>query len=430
MTAVESRAVRVRRPRSHGATSTKSIRRASATAVLEAVWAGEPVTGSDLIATTGLTRATVHDVCADLIASGWVEELADQRAHGSYERGRPARRYGLRSRAAVVVGVDAGTSRVTALVTDLRGQVLGRAEAPVVRTAEHRRAVVERVVGAALADAGASAADVLSCTAALPAPVAASGRVEVTSNAFWTVMDAGLTDHLHRLLGCEVAIANDADLAAVAEGRRGAATGTDDHISLLVDAGFGAGVVASGVLVRGRYGRGGEMRWLDLVSDVGAPLGLAPLLAHWAERGAGAPPPGAPAVDAEPGSGDAEADLAAARAVLRSAAAGAAAATAVIERAGHHLARIIATAGGLLDPEVVVLTGHLAPDLEPVVAVVERRLPELLDAPVPRVATSLLGPDAVATGAALHALDHVHEHALDLTLPGVGGARGEDPVSS
>jgi len=40
---------------------------------------------------------------------------------------------------------------------------------------------------------------------------------------------------------------------------------------------------------------------------------------------------------------------------------------------------------------------------------------------VPRVATSLLGPDAVALGAAQQALDHVHEHALDLVLP-AGGA--------
>ena len=81
----------------------------------------------------------------------------------------------------------------------------------------------------------------------------------------------------------------------------------------------------------------------------------------------------------------------------------------------------MATAGGLLDPELVVLTGQLAPDLGPVVAVVERQLPLMLDAPVPRVATSLLGPDAVALGAAQQALDHVHEHALDLVLP-AGGA--------
>lgn len=425
MTAVESRAVRVGRPRSQPVTSTRALRRASTTAVLEVVWAGEPVTGSDLIATTGLTRATVHDVCADLIAAGWVEELADQRTHGSYARGRPARRYGLRARAAVVVGVDAGTSRVAALVTDLRGQVLGRAEAPVSRTAEHRRAVVARVVEAALAVAEATPGEVLACTAGLPAPVAASGRVEVTSNPFWLAMDAGLVGHLHGLLGCPVAIANDADLAALAEGRRGAAAGTDDHVSLLVDGGFGAGVVAGGVLVRGRYGRGGEMRWLDLVSDVGAPVGLAPLLAHWAAVGVDAPPPGSPAVDEEPGSGDAEADLAAARAVLRSAATGGAAATAITERAGRHLARIVATAGGLLDPELVVLTGRLAPDLGPVIAVVERQLPLMLDAPVPRVAASQLGPDAVALGAAQQALDHVHEHALDLVLPGLGTSAAE-----
>ncbi|PWJ49070.1 MarR family protein [Quadrisphaera granulorum] len=111
MTAAESSAGFVHRPREHPPTSstTRALRLTSTTAVLQALWHGEPVTGSDLIATTGLTRATVHDVCADLISTGWVEELADQRTHGSYSRGRPARRYGLRAQAGVVVGVEASS---------------------------------------------------------------------------------------------------------------------------------------------------------------------------------------------------------------------------------------------------------------------------------------------------------------------------------
>ena len=86
-------------------------------------------------------------------------------------------------------------------------------------------------------------------------------------------MEADLADHLGRLLPCTVTLANDADLAALAETRHGAAHGLNDHITLLIDAGFGAGVVAEGTLIRGRWGRGGEMRWIDRSRRWGVQLG-------------------------------------------------------------------------------------------------------------------------------------------------------------
>ena len=42
----------------------------SATAVLDALRAGGPMDGTGLIAATGLSRPTVHQVCNDLIAPG------------------------------------------------------------------------------------------------------------------------------------------------------------------------------------------------------------------------------------------------------------------------------------------------------------------------------------------------------------------------
>jgi predicted NBD/HSP70 family sugar kinase len=423
VTAVESSPVHVSRSgQPERTTSTRALRLASTASVLEALWHGEAVTGSDLIATTGLTRATVHDVCADLIAAGWVEELADQRAHGSYARGRPARRYGLRARAGVVLGLEASSARCTALVTDLLGTPLGTAESSCRRDAGERRTAAAEAAGAALAEAGATVEEVLACTVAVPAPVAASGRVEVRSNPYWVLMEAGLGEHLGRRLPCPVRLANDADLAALAEGRRGGAAGVLDHITVLADGGFGAGLVAAGSLVRGRWGRGGEMRWLDLVSDVGAPIGLGPLLALWDAEGTDAFPETHGPLEVEPGTGDLEADLERAQRVLQAAGDGDPRALAVAERAGRHLARVVATAAGLFDPEVVVLAGQLAADLDPVVEVAARLLPDLLDEPVPRLVTSPLGGGVIAVGAAQQALDDVRAQALRVRLPGAAAA--------
>ena len=82
------------------------LRRMTASAVLDALRAGGPMTGSDLISATGLARPTVHVVCNDLIRLGWIREM-DSRPAGDRRRGRPARCYEFQSRAGLVLGIDA-----------------------------------------------------------------------------------------------------------------------------------------------------------------------------------------------------------------------------------------------------------------------------------------------------------------------------------
>jgi hypothetical protein len=135
------------------------VREASARLVLEHMWNAPPVTGSDLMAATGLTRATVHDVCQELIDRGWVRELANQREHGDYRKGRPARRYAFDPLAGLVVGVDAGEHRVDAIVTDLHGTELGRYHSPPrsgFADATERIAAVGEAITTALAAADAT----------------------------------------------------------------------------------------------------------------------------------------------------------------------------------------------------------------------------------------------------------------------------------
>src|ERR687893_434596 len=68
------------------------LRRMTASAVLDALRAGGPMTGTDLIGATGLARPTVHEVCNDLIRLGWIREMDNRRPRGDSRRGRPAGR--------------------------------------------------------------------------------------------------------------------------------------------------------------------------------------------------------------------------------------------------------------------------------------------------------------------------------------------------
>ncbi len=146
----------------HSAATPRLLRRVNAQAVLAFIRSTDVATGTELMARTGLTRASVIAVCEDLIRRGWIRELDTPRgdpapAPGSARKGRPARRFELNHAAGYVLGIDIGAATTTAAVADLRGTVVGRSSgsfrAADIPAAE-RIAVVDLACREALAAAG------------------------------------------------------------------------------------------------------------------------------------------------------------------------------------------------------------------------------------------------------------------------------------
>ncbi|MHA6622984.1 ROK family transcriptional regulator [Pseudonocardia sp. DLS-67] len=396
-------------PERTSAPSSRMVREATARLVLDNMWLASPVTGTDLMAATGLSRATVHGVCEELIARGWVREVANQREHGGYHKGRPARRYAFDPLAGLVVGVDAGQHRVDAIVADLRGAELGRHQglprAGFADAAERLTAVGDAVT-AALADAGAPAERVLAVTVGVPAPVDAAGRTTFRGNPYWELMNPDLAERLHARHGRPAVVDNDANLAALAEGWRGHGRGVRHFVALLAGERLGAGIVEDGRLVRGARGGAGEMRFLGLVSGVGSADGIAKIARERAREAL-----------AEPGARSVLPPDADAESVFAAAAAGDRLAAGVVDAIADRMARVIATLASLVDTERVIIAGRVAVSCGPLLATLEDRLARHGDPP-PRVLASALGGDAVMLGAVKRSLDHVREHALDIAPAG------------
>lgn len=391
------------------APSSRMVREASARLVLDHMWQAPPVTGTDLMAATGLSRATVHDVCEELIARGWVREVANQREHGDYRKGRPARRYAFDPLAGLVVGVDAGQHRVDAIVADLRGVELGRHQSTPrsgFADAAGRLTAVGDAVTTALAAAGAPTERVLAVTVGIPAPVDARGRTAFRGNPYWELMNPDLGERLHARHGWPTVVDNDANLAALAEGWRGHGRGVRHFVALLAGERLGAGIVEDGRLVRGVRGGAGEMRFLDLVAGVGSADGIAKIARDWAREAL-----------AEPGARSVLATDPDAASVFAAATAGDALAARVVERIAERMARVIATLASLVDTEQVIIAGRVAASCGPLLATLEERLARHGDPP-PHVLASALGGDAVMLGAVKRSLDHVREHALQLVPAG------------
>lgn len=384
------------------------LRRVSAGAVLEFMRASQAVTVSEVMAATGLTRATVIAVCEDLMERGWVRELESDSAAGAARKGRPARRFELNERAGVVLGLDIGYAKASVVVSDLRGATVGRASRPLATAggAAERLAVIDEAALAALEEAGADPREVLAACAGLAAPVDRHGTVLATQE-FWGLFDIGLKTALRDLRGWTVLLENDANLAALGERWRGTAAGIDDVVVILASERLGSGVVEGGRLVHGSRGSAGELAYLDLVEGVGDTFGVAHLARTWA---------------AEALAGDAPTELRripagrlAAEDVFAAAAGGDPVAVRILDRLADRMARVIGTVATMLNPELVVIGGGVAGSAGAILPGIRQRLPGYTATP-PRVAVSPLGDGLVTVGAVRCALDYVEANSLDLDL--------------
>jgi len=389
------------------------LRRVSAGAVLEFMRASAAVTVTDVMAATGLTRATTIAVCEDLVRRGWILERENQREFGGYRKGRPARRFELNGQAGVVLGMDIGYAKVTVVVSDLRGKTLGRSSRPFQAGevgSRERIAFIDGVAGAALRAAGLEPGQVLAVCAGVAAPVDRHGDV-VATQKFWGLFDLGLRPALKESRGWTVLLENDANLAALGERWHGAAAGIDDVVVILASERLGSGIVEGGRLVHGTRGSAGELAYLDLVEGVGDTYGIAHLARTWAAEALATPAPTTLRA-VQPGRVEAEQ-------VFAAAAQGDAVALGILDRLADRMARVVGTVSTMFNPELVVIGGGVAGSADVLLAPISERLKEFTATPA-RVAVSPLGDSIVTVGAVRCALDYVEKNSLDLELAASG----------
>ncbi|MDJ0339619.1 ROK family protein [Cryobacterium sp. PH31-O1] len=395
--------------------STQLLRRMNAQAVLRFAVGHSVFNASNVIEATGLTRSTVIGLCDYLIELGWIHQPEDARADPEYSKGRPARRFALRSDAGFVIGVDAGEHSITAAVANLRGEVLGRVR----RSYGDQRfdsavrlSVTCDAIDTVLADCAVPIEKVLASVFGIPSPTDSDGHSPVGQDGYWASMNPGLSDAF--VTYGRVVVENDANLAAIAEQSVGIGQGTRSFAALLSGERFGAGLIMDGVLIRGQHGGAGEMRVLDLVDGVGSATGLAALARDWAQEskltdagGAASPMAELPRVDVT------------AESVLTAARNGDETSLAIVDRLGDRLARVCFVLASLLDVERVILVGAIAVAAGPIIDRARTVLAENFYAPIPEIAASELGADAVVLGAIQRGLALVQADPLGLVLVGL-----------
>lgn len=391
------------------APSTQLVRRVNAGAMLKAMRGAGVVTGTELMASTGLSRATVISICDELVRLGWLQELENQRGAGDYIKGRPARRFIFDDSAASVLGIDIGANKITAIVADMAGTPLSQVTMPFrtyIVPANERADVLDRIAADVLKKAGVSADSVLAVSVGVAAPVSRDGEV-LTVQEFWKSFDVRqIVSERH---GWQVLLENDANLAALAERWQGTAQGVDNLVVMLAGDRLGSGILESGRLLHGQLGGFGELGYLDTVDGVGDTYGIAHYAVLWGREALS----GSETTKLRELCEDDPAALTA-EMVFKAAAEGDHAARHALDRVAHRMARVIGSISTLVNPELVVIAGAVAASAHALIPAIEKQLPDFTFTP-PRLATSTLGDGIVSLGAIRHALDYVEEHALDLS---------------
>ena len=173
----------------------------------------------------------------------------------------------------LTIGVDVGGTKVAGGVVDAHGTVLAqnRRDTPAADPAGTRDTIVE-VAGELARMYPAATAIGIGAAAWIDA---AGSTVLFAPNLAWH--DEPLRDYVAKSVGLPTVLENDANVAAWAEFRYGAARHADDSMVMItVGTGIGGGIVLNGELWRGANGIAGELGHIQSVPD-GHPCGCGRL---------------------------------------------------------------------------------------------------------------------------------------------------------
>lgn len=304
------------------------------------------------------------------------------------------------------IGVDVGGTKISAALVTEEG--LYRTPRVLATPATDAEAIEDAIVTLVHGVADGQHVDVVGVGAA---GWIDSERTTVRFAPHLAWREVPLGDRLSRRLGVPVLIENDANAAAWAEYRFGAARGHRLALCITVGTGLGGGIVLDGELLRGAHGLAGE--WGHLCVVPGGRRCACGNRGCWEQYASGTAlaRDARELADTAPGFAEGIVELAGRDAeavtgadVSAAAANGDLAAIELVTEAGRWLGQGIAEITSVLDPSIIVIAGGVATVGELILAPARSRFAQVLAGrrhrPHPQIVAAVMGADAGLVGAA------------------------------
>ncbi|MDQ0574021.1 ROK family transcriptional regulator [Agromyces albus] len=366
--------------------TTRVVTEINRTAILDCLEENGALSRKQIGAKTGLSSATVERLSAAMLAEGVLAQEGVQQSSG----GRPSNLLRVAGESRVIAAIDVGRDRARGLLRDFaRNTVVSDSVAFEVDPATGSISASTRLAGTlALTERLVEAAalekrDLLGIGISVPG-IVHDGRVMNTVELGWR--DVALESIVAATTGLPVLVENDANAIAFGEWAHGAGRGAQSVASYMLGEGVGAGIVNDGEIYRGFRSAAGEVGFLFTERDA--------LARYFTDQG-----------DLESriagvASGHGEGRLAAPEA-MRRLLDDAAKKVPSAQPAADELFDLLAFSCGalatVLDPEVIVLAGHLARHPEHAIREISSRLVGRIPFP-PRLVVGTLGDDGALFG--------------------------------
>lgn len=381
--------------------------------LLQAIRKAGKIPRIELSDRTGISRATVTTITAELLHSGLVEESPRTEPDSDVRRGRPRVDLKIRGAAHLVAGVKISNQQLSLVLLDFEGKQLATLESVMTKSVLSPDDLADEI-GKSVADlaerAGHRLADVSGLGVGIAGIVDASRGLIYWSPSL-TNRNVEFGSLMTRRLGIPTFVDNDANLVAIAEQYFGLGQAHSDFIVVTLESGVGMGLVVNGELYRGTRGCGAEFGHTKVHLDgalcrCGQRGCLEAYVADYALVREAMTIPGADP-ETEPN--------ARVEALLTAARAGDQTAKSIVDRAGRMFALGLANLVNIFDPELIILAGeqmqfdHLFAD--EVIGAMRQSIIQI-DRKPPDVMVHKWGNLMWARGAAAYALDNVFEYAL------------------
>jgi N-acetylglucosamine repressor len=228
--------------------------------VLRTIYDQGPTSRASVARATGLTRTTVSDIVERLIRSGLVEEVG----HGPSAGGKPPILLSVVDDSRHLIGIDLASEEFCGAIVNLRGEIRHRVSLPLEgRDGQAALALVYQVVDELVAATDSPLLGVGIGTPGLMDPL--NGVVRRAVNLDW--QDLPLRALLQERSGLPVHVANDCQVAALAEYTYGGSKGLRNLVVIKIDHGIGAGIVLNGRLFHGDTFGAGEIGHVTVVEN-------------------------------------------------------------------------------------------------------------------------------------------------------------------
>ncbi|KWX89017.1 ROK family protein [Paenibacillus riograndensis] len=238
------------------------VKKINKSIILHTIRKHSPVSRARVSEMTGLNKATVSNLVAELCG----QELVTEAGPGKSSGGRKPLMLHFNSMAGSVIGIELQVKQLKAVLCDLGGSTLQELDCPLeVHDLPYVLEKMKAIISELIASAPSSPYGIVGIGVGVPGMVDEHGMVLFAPNLGWEMVD--LRAILEQSFAVPVTIDNEANAGAQGELNFGAARDVRHLLYISAGSGIGSGIIIGGELYKGARGYAGETGHMTIEAE-------------------------------------------------------------------------------------------------------------------------------------------------------------------